>query len=85
MPGFYGSIRTCCAAATELNGFIEQGIKWGDRKHFRWSLRLILIVIQSVWAPNSDTQAFPRTKWARLSRLSSTAVVTLLTRKTFRG
>ena len=32
MPQMYGSIRACCAATTELEGFSGKGIQWGDRK-----------------------------------------------------
>ena len=32
MPMMYGSIRTICAAATEMSDFTKEGIKWGDRK-----------------------------------------------------
>ena len=34
MPTMYGSIRACCAATTELEGFSPQGIQWGDRRCF---------------------------------------------------
>ncbi|KAL8795182.1 MAG: hypothetical protein Q9195_002337 [Heterodermia aff. obscurata] len=30
MPQMFGSIRTCCAATTELEDFPKEGIHWGD-------------------------------------------------------
>ena len=33
MPQMFGSIRTCCAASTELEDFPEEGIQWGDREY----------------------------------------------------
>ena len=32
MPQMYGSIRTCCAATTEVDDFRNGLLKWGDRK-----------------------------------------------------
>ena len=41
----YGSIRTCCAAASELNGFTKEGIKWGDRTYLCHFPKLLLTTI----------------------------------------
>ena len=30
MPQMYGSMRTCCAATSELKEFPSEGIQWGD-------------------------------------------------------
>lgn len=75
----YGSIRTCCAATTELEILPREGVKWGDRKLLCMSLlwQCMLTSIQWEQEGNSDMLGFLAPKLDQLYLLSFMLAVIL--------